>query len=169
MKISVDSSYYLLRSGYIINNMEIDLTAVSISVVALIAIVFASKILISNQNQGSKYVKLKMKEMEEYAAYQKKQIQVYKNKASNMEKPPQVEGDIDELGDIMPELVSQFAQYAPKWVQPFLKDENAQKWILDYVQKNPDTAKKWFGKMIGKKIGVKSDNNEQSTDNEISV
>jgi len=137
--------------------MEYDVTAIAITIIVMIGAIFSSKMILGHQSTGSKYVKLKMREMEEYADYQKKQIQVYKNKASNMQKPPQIDGDIDELGDILPDLVGQFSQYAPKWMQPFLQDENAQKWILDYVQKNPETAKKWFGKMIGKKIGNKQE------------
>ena len=137
--------------------MELDITAISISIIAVIGIVFASKTILNHQNQGSKYTKSKIKEQDEYVLFLRKQIQVYKNKASNMQKPPQIDGNIEELDGILPELVGQFSQYAPKWMQPFLQDENAQKWILDYVTKNPETAKKWFGKMIGKKIGNKQE------------
>ena len=102
--------------------------------------------------------------MEDYTAYQKKMIQHYKNRASNMEKPPLVEGSIDELSGIIPELIGQFGEYLPKWAQPLIKDENAQKWILDYVQKNPDKAKEFFGKMVGKKV---SKDGQGQTDPEI--
>lgn len=150
--------------------VEIDLTAVSIAVIAVLGIVFGSKTVLNYQNTGSKHLKSKMKEQDEYVVYLKKQMQMYKNKASNMERPPQIEGSIDEIGDILPDIVGQFSDYAPKWMRPFLKDENAQKWILDYVTKNPDKAKEWFGKMIGKKIGTKSgENGQESTDAEISV
>ncbi len=70
-----------------------------------------------------------------------------------------IEGSIDELGGIIPELIGQFGEYLPKWAQPLIKDENAQKWILDYVQKNPDKAKEFFGKMVGKKIDKKESTN----------
>ena len=147
--------------------MEIDITAIAIAIIAVIGIVFAGKTILNHQNQGSKYTKSKIKEQDEYVLFLKKQIQVYKNKASNMQKPPQIDGDIDELGDILPDIVSQFSQYAPKWMQPFLRDENAQKWILDYVTKNPEAAKKWFGKMVGKKIGTKE--NETTADDILGV
>ena len=115
--------------------MELDITAISISIIAVIGIVFASKTILNHQNQGSKYTKSKIKEQDEYVLFLRKQIQVYKNKASNMQKPPQIDGNIEELDGILPELVGQFSQYAPKWMQPFLQDENAQKWILDYFRK----------------------------------
>lgn len=72
-----------------------------------------------------------------------------------MERPPIIEGSVDELGGLIPELIGQFSEYLPKWAQPLIKDENAQKWIIDYVQKNPDKAKEFFGKMIGKKVDKK--------------
>jgi len=147
--------------------VEFDITPIAVTLIAVIGMIMGSRVILNYQNSGSKYIKSKVKEQDEYVTYLKKQAQVYKNKASNMEKPPQIEGDVNELGDIMPDLVAQFSQYAPKWMRPFLQDENAQKWILDYVQKNPETAKKWFGKMIGKKIGVKGE--KESTDSSISV
>ena len=135
-----------------ISYMEVDLTPIIIAFVIVSGAILTSRALLTHFSSGSKYLKNKMREMEDYTAYQKKMIQHYKNKASNMEKPPMIEGSIDELGGIIPELIGQFGEYLPKWAQPLIKDENAQKWILDYVQKNPDKAKEFFGKMVGKKV-----------------
>ena len=143
--------------------MEIDLTPIIITFTAIVGIVLTSKTLLTHFSSGSKYLKNKMKEMEDYTAYQKKMIQHYKNKASNMEKPPMVEGNVDDLGGILPELIGQFGEYLPKWAQPLIKDENAQKWILEYVQKNPEKAKSFFGKMVGKKVGIKEESSGAET------
>ncbi len=170
--ISTSSMNYFVdlcrfRNTYLENGiksyMELDLTPIIITIVASIGIIFTSKTLVSHFSTGSKYLKSKIKEMEEYTVYQKKMIQHYKNKASNMEKPPQIEGDIEELDGILPEIVGQFAEYLPKWAQPLLKDQNAQKWLLEYVSKNPEKAKEFFGKMVGKKIGK---NKEENADNQ---
>lgn len=134
-------------------DMEIEITPIIIVIIASIGGYFISKVMLSHFSTGSKYLKGKMKEMEDYIAYQKKMIQHYKNKASNMERPPQIEGDIDELGGILPDLVGQFADYLPNWAQPLVKDPKTQQWLLEYVEKNPDKAKEWFGKLIGKKKG----------------
>lgn len=135
--------------------MEVDLTPIIIAVVLVSGAVLTSRALLMHFSTGSKYLKNKMREMEDYTAYQKKMIQHYKNRASNMERPPIIEGSVDELGGLIPELIGQFSEYLPKWAQPLIKDENAQKWIIDYVQKNPDKAKEFFGKMIGKKVDKK--------------
>lgn len=139
-------------------NMEFDITPIVIILISIFGGLYITKIIISHQGSGSKYLKAKIKEMEEYADYQKKMIQHYKNKASNMEKPPAIEGNIDELGGILPDIVGQFADYLPRWAQPLLKDKESQKWILEYIEKNPDKAKEWFGRIVGKR------KNEESAD-----
>jgi len=47
-----------------------------------------------------------------------------------MERGPQIDGDINELDEILPNVVSEFADFAPKWLQPILKDTESQQWIL---------------------------------------
>jgi len=78
-------------------------------------------------------------------------VKHYKNKASNMERGPKVEGDVNELDAILPELVAEFAPYAPKWLKPFLGNKDTQQWIIKYVKDNPDKAKEWFGKVVKSK------------------
>jgi len=133
--------------------LEFDFTAVSITIIAVIGMIFGSKTILNYQNQGSKYTKAKVKEQDEYVKYLKSQITIFKNKANNMERGPQIEGDINELDGILPNVVSEFADFAPKWLQPILKDNESQQWILKYVQEHPDVAKKWFSKIVGKKLG----------------
>jgi len=142
--------------------VEIDITAVSVAVIAVVGMILGSKTILNYQNQGSKYTKAKVKEQDDYVGYLKKQIQVYKNKASNMERGPQIDGDINELDEILPNVVSEFADFAPKWLQPILKDTESQQWILKYVQEHPEVAKKWFGKIIGKKLNGKTNDQTNS-------
>jgi|SaaInlStandDraft_2_1057019.scaffolds.fasta_scaffold10173_2 hypothetical protein len=149
--------------------MEIDITPIAITIIAVIGMVFGSKTVLSHLASGSKPLRAKIKEMEEFSLYQKKQMLVYKNKASNMEKGPQINGDPESLGDLLPDIISQFSDYAPKWLQPMLKDGESQKMILKYVQDNPDKAKQFFGKIVGKKLGKSNDSQEQEPNNELSV
>jgi len=139
--------------------MELDITAIAVTLIAVIGLVLGSKVFLSSQTTGSKYLKLKMKEMEDYNEYLKKQNRTYKSKISGIERGPRIDGDISELGGILPELITQFSNYVPKWLQPFVNDPKAQEWIMKYVQENPDKAKEWFGKIVGKKIapGEKKD------------
>jgi len=139
--------------------MEFDITPIAVTLIAVIGIVLGSKVIMAHRESGSKPLKNKIKEMEEYEKYLKKQSTIYKNKANSIEKGPQIEGDPDELGDLLPDIVGSFSEYAPKWLQPMLKDTESQKMILKYVQENPDKAKQFFGKIVGKKIGA---NKEES-------
>jgi len=141
--------------------MEFDITPIAVTLIAVIGIVLGSKTIINHRESGSKPLKNKIKEMEEYEKYLKKQSTIYKNKANSIEKGPQIDGDPDDLGDLLPDIIGQFSEYAPKWLQPMLKDGESQKMILKYVQDNPDKAKQFFGKIVGKKMGVK---NEESDD-----
>lgn len=144
-------------------SIELDLTPILVSIVAAIGIIFTSKTILNHTGSNSKVLKNKIKDHEEYEKYLKKMVTTYKNKANSMEKGPAIEGELSELESLIPDLVSQFGDYAPKWLQPLLKDQEAQKWILDYVGKNPDKAKQFLGKMVGKKQGKKDENpNEEA-------
>ena len=88
-----------------------------------------------------------------------------------MEVAPQFDGEGSELGDILPDIIGEFGSFLPKWAQPFLKDPEMAKWAIEYAGKHPDTAKKWFGKMMGKKGTPTNDENqtEQPASDTISV
>jgi len=143
--------------------VEIDISLVIIGIVGTIGAIFLTKMVLTSQNTGSKYLKAKMKEMEDYTLYQKKMIQHYKNKASNMEKPPVFEGDPEDIGGLIPEIIGDFSDFLPKWAQPLLKDKQSQQMIIKYLTENPDKAKSLLGKLVGKK-GKGNDNPETSTD-----
>jgi hypothetical protein len=78
----------------------------------------------------------------------KRDLMKYKNKASNMERGPSMEGEVGELDNILPSLVAEFEPYAPKWLKPFLGDKDAQQWIIKYVQEHPEKAQQWIGKFL---------------------
>jgi hypothetical protein len=99
----------------------------------------------------------------EYIEELEHKVKQYKNKANNMERGPQVEGNVSELDDILPDLFGSFEQFAPKWLKPFLGNKDTQKWLMKYAQDNPDKVKSLVGKMVKKKI-AKSDNPEATTE-----
>jgi len=140
---------------------SLDITSISITIIAVIGMVFTSKIVLGHQGSSSKAVKQKIKDMEDYTEFLKKQVRVYKNKVSNSERGPRFDGDLDNISDILPNIIGQFSDYLPKWAQPLLKDKDTQEMLLKYVQENPDKAKAYLGKLIGKKDEQK---NESSFD-----
>lgn len=137
---------------------NIDITAISVTIIAVIGIIFTSKVVLGHQGSTSKAVKQKIKDYEEYTEFLKKQVRIYKNKVSNSERGPRLDGSLDDIGEILPNLISQFGDYLPKWAQPLIKDKNTQEMLLKYVQENPDKAKQYLGKLIGKK-----DNENEAT------
>ena len=130
---------------------NLDITAISITIIAVIGIIFTSKVVLGHQGTTSKAVRQKVKDMEDYTEFLKKQVRVYKNKVSNSERGPRIDGSLDDMGELLPNLISQFGDYLPKWAQPLIKDKNTQEMLLKYVQENPDKAKQYLGKLIGKK------------------
>ena len=145
--------------------MEVDLTPIIVSVVAIVGIVMTSKIFLNHKGSGSKVLRDKIKEHEEYEKYLKKMNTVYKNKANSIERAPHVEGDMGQLGELIPEIVGAFGDNVPKWAQGLLKDKEMLNFVMQQVKDNPDKAKEWFGKIVGKK----QDATEQGDSETLSV
>ena len=146
---------------------NIDFTSISIAVAVVIGGYFVTKLALNRQDSNKKVWKDKEKEMNEYIIFLKKQMQVYKNKASNMERGPELEGDLGELGSLIPNFIGEFSEYAPKWLKPFLKNQDIQAALITKVKENPEKFSDVFGKLIGKK-GEKKES-EESTSAEITV
>lgn len=142
---------------------NIDIGALGAIIVIISGFLAGTKMVLSYNASGSKISKAKMREMEDYTLYLKKQIQVYKNKASNMERGPEIEGEIDELDSVLPNIFAEFKEYAPKWLKPFLGNPDMQKWLLEYAQKNPEKVQGMIGKVMSKKVGGNDNNQEQET------
>ena len=140
--------------------VEFDITMLGMTLIAAIGLVLSAKVALGHQGTGSKYLKMKMKEMEDVIDFQKKQVTRYKNKASQMEVAPQFDEGEGGLSDILPDIVGDIGQYLPKWVQPFMKDPEMVKYAIEYAGKHPEIAKKWFGKLVGKKSGTEAPKDE---------
>jgi len=146
--------------------IEFDVTFIAIACIISVAGFLSVRVLTNTQTTGSKYLKLKLKELEDYSEYLKKQNRVYKSKIGSIERGPNLEGDINELSTVLPQLVSEFGDFVPKWLKPFINDPKMQEWILKYVQDNPDKAKDWFSRIVKKKG---SDQEEKTDDASESV
>ena len=123
-----------------------------IGIVSIVTICMTPKIATTLTTSSSKSQRKLQKLDEEYISELELRLKQYKNKANNMERGPQIQGEMSELGQLLPELLGQFGHMAPKWAQPLLKDENMQKWLAEYVTKNPEKAGEFFGKIIKKQL-----------------
>lgn len=139
--------------------MELILTDSIVWAIALAAVGIAGITTIPRiaMNRGDNYKQIKAnfdkvaKSQDLYIEELEETMRHYKNKASNMERGPRIEGNIEELDTIMPNLVKEFAPFAPKWLKPFLGNEDMQKFIVDYATKHPDKVQGVVSKLIKKK------------------
>ncbi len=116
--------------------------------------VIIARIIMNRPKLQTKYGKAIDNIRNEYIDELEDKVKHYKNKASNMERGPSIEGDISELDQILPELLGGFENYAPKWLKPLLKNKDTQSWIIKYVTDHPEQASNWFGKLVKSKIGT---------------
>ena len=116
--------------------------------------VIIARIIMNRPKLQTKYGKAIDNIRNEYIDELEDKVKHYKNKASNMERGPSVEGEIGELDAILPELISGFENFAPKWLKPFLKNKDTQSWIIKYATDHPDKVSDWFGKMVKSKGAV---------------
>ena len=156
----------LIKRGieWLIMLETIDFTSVSIAVIAVVGGVFGLKAVLGHQDSSAKSLKSRIKVMEDNEKWLRNQVQKYKNKASNMERGPQLDYDESDLGGSLGSMLGEFSDFLPKWAQPLLKDPETSKQIIDYLQKNPDKLKSIFGRVIGKK-----NEEEKSTDDSLGV
>ena len=127
----------------------------------VIGAVITARIVMNRPRMQEKYSRKIENIRNEYIDELEDKVKHYKNKSSNMERGPSIEGEIGELDAILPELISGFENYAPKWLKPFLKNKDTQSWIIKYATEHPDKVSTWFGKMVKSKVGSKT---EQSTE-----
>ena len=133
-----------------------DFNYLFISVAVIVAIVLAPKFIQMNRITSSKSMKGLQKLDQEYIEELEYKLKQIKNTLNKAEQGPRVTGDISELSSLLPDIVGQFSKYAPKWLQPILSNPESSKWIMEYVEKNPEKASELFAKFIRKK-GDKSD------------
>ena len=127
------------------------LEIIAITVPIVIGAAVTARIVMNRPRMQEKYSRKIENIRNEYIDELEDKVKHYKNKASNMERGPSIEGEIGELDQILPELVSGFEQYAPKWLKPFLKNKDTQQWLIKYATDHPDKVSGWFGKMVKSK------------------
>lgn len=153
--------------------MEIilDMWAIAFIIVGVSSVIMIPKIRM-NRAESFKQIKANhdkiRKSQDEYIEELQDSVKHYKNKASNMERGPKVEGNMDEIGEILPDLVSQFAPFAPKWLKPLLGNPQTQAWIIEFAKKNPEKVQGMLSKMVKGK-NDKSSSGMVSEESEISV
>jgi len=113
--------------------------------------VIIARIVMNRPKLQTKYGKAIENIRNEYIEELESKVKHYKNKASNMERGPNIEGDMSELDQILPELIGSFENYAPKWLKPFLKNKDTQSWIIKYATDHPENVSNWFGKLVKSK------------------
>ena len=140
-----------------------------IGIVALTTVIISPRIaLIMRQMSSKSQKKLQQLDME-YIDELEHRLKQYKNKANNMERPPQITGDPSELDAILPEIFGSFEQYAPKWLKPFLANKDTQKFLIDYAQKNPEKVGGILKKMVKKPNDNASGSQTDNPQSQLSV
>ena len=93
------------------------------------------------------------KQQEDYISEVEKKNRSLTSKLNSMQKGPSVEDTGDSMG-MVPEILSQVEQFAPKWLAGTIKtiknNPDAIKIVKEYAEKNPDTAKKFIESIVSK-------------------
>lgn len=128
-----------------------------IGVIGIATVITIPKIIQLNRLTSTKSQKKLQALDQEYIEELEYQLKKFKNKANSMENGPKVEGDISELATLLPNVIGEFSNYAPKWLKPILAQPDAQKWIIEYVEKNPEQASKLFSRIVKPKGSAKGE------------
>lgn len=128
-----------------------------IGIVASVTVFTIPRIAMITKTFSSKSQKKLQQLDNEYIEELEHKVKQYKAKANNIERGPAIEGNLSELGDLLPNVIGQFSDYAPKWLKPILAQPEAQKWVLEFAEKNPDKIGEIFGKLIRKKGSPKQE------------
>lgn len=132
-----------------------------IGLIGIATILTVPRIVTTSRQLSSKSQKKLQQLDNEYIEELEHRLKQYKMKANNLERPPQIEGNMSELDSILPELFGSFEQYAPKWLKPFLGNKDTQKWLIDYATKNPEKVQGILSKMV-KQTGSKKNEVEDA-------
>jgi len=93
------------------------------------------------------------KQQEDYISEVEKKNRSLTSKLNSMQKGPSVE-DTGDPQEMIPEILSQVEQFAPKWLAGTIKtiknNPDAIKIVKEYAEKNPDTAKKFIESIVSK-------------------
>lgn len=117
-----------------------------------------AKIALNSGWYQSKSMKKKQRLDDEYIDELETRMRFYKNKANAMEKGPKLdEGDMDDISKVLPQLVGQFKDFAPKWLQPFLGNPQIQEALIQKVKEDPEKYVDMIGKLVKKSTGKKDE------------
>lgn len=123
-----------------------------IGIIAVTALITTPKI-VQNMTLSSTKSQKKLQQLDnEYIEELEHQLKKSKMQFNNAQKGPQVQGELSELGELLPEVLENFQGMAPNWLKPFLKNKDMQGWIMKYVQENPEKAGEMFGKIVKKTV-----------------
>ena len=106
-----------------------------------------------------KILKKQNSHREEYTKQLETQKRSLQNKLNSMQRGPQVEGNIDDMGGIIGSLLPQLTGHLPKWLSsilasnPELLKEGAAK-LKAYADENPEQVKQILGRFL--KTGPKT-------------
>ena len=106
-----------------------------------------------------KILKKQNSHREEYTKQLETQKRSLQNKLNSMQRGPQVEGDIDDMGGIIGSLLPQLTGHLPKWLSsilasnPELLKEGAAK-LKEYAEEHPEEVKQILGRFL--KTGPKA-------------
>jgi len=135
------------------------LTILSIVVSMSVCAVLIARIYRKNSALDPKITNKLRKQQEEYISEVERKNRSLQNKLNSMQRGPQVEGNIDDMGGIIGSLLPQLTGHLPKWVSslitsnPELLKEGATK-LKEYADKNPEQVKQILGKFL--KTGPKA-------------
>ena len=112
-----------------------------------------------------KILKKQNSHREEYTKQLETQKRSLQNKLNSMQRGPQVEGDIDDMGGIIGSLLPQLTGHLPKWLSsiiasnPELLKEGAAK-LKAYADEHPEEVKQILGRFL--KAGPKTTTTDQA-------
>jgi hypothetical protein len=133
----------------------------SITLPLATAVIIGAKIAMNRPKLASKYARLIDKEREDYIEELQDSLKHYKNKASNMERGPKINGSPEEWSNLLPDVLGNFGDFAPKWLKPFLNNKEVQSVLVDKIQKDPDKFAGYFSKLIKNSTAKKQDGQQE--------
>lgn len=110
-----------------------------------------------SQNEAKSYQKMQqldksyIKKLEDEIEYLEGEIKSLNGSLNRTQKGFKVDGKPDQWSEILPDILGNFGEFAPKWLQPFLKNKEIQGALMEKVMANPDKFAGIISKFIGKK------------------
>ena len=142
------------------------LTVLSVVLPVSVCSVLIARIYRKNSALDPKITHKLRKQQEDYIGEVERKNRSLQNKLNSMQRGPQVEGNIDDMGGIIGSLLPQLTGHLPKWLSsilasnPELLKEGAAK-LKAYADENPEQVKQILGRFL--KTGPKAPAPDQAT------